>query len=183
MLILLVLKMENSKDFKSKVRTIHSKNLRKFLTVYFYTYVYENIEDNPLIINEKRTFPQKRAPRIPPGLKAIIRFLRCSRATAQYYLRAVNITHNIFVNSEIEKTRKEKPLVRITEKDYEKLRYDLLPLFEQISEIIKHDINAPRIYSIRQLLQKVVILLSKTSSVFTQDDCAKIIEELASLLI
>lgn len=92
-LIMLVLGMENnSGDFNSKVRTIRSKNLRNFLTTYFYTYVDETSDSNPVITEAARAYSQERPPRIPPGLRVIQRFLGCSRATAQYYLRAIDIT-------------------------------------------------------------------------------------------
>jgi len=177
--------MENqSANFNSKARAIRSKNLRNFLTIYFYTYVHEAAESNPLITKEARAFrSHERSPRIPPGLRVIQRFLGCSRATAQYYLRAVDITRKIFVNSGIEKSRKEKPLVRITKRDYYEVRGDLVGLFEQISKILKNQLTASQTSSIRKLLRQAATQLSNSSGAFTPEDCARIIQELASLLV
>lgn len=183
-LIMLALGMENhSGNFNSKVRTIRSKNLRNFLTIYFYTYVYEAAESNPLITKEARAYSRERPPRIPPGLRVIQRFLECSRATAQYYLRAIDITRKIFVSCEIEKSRKEKPLVRITKRDYDEIKRGLVGLFEQISKTMKNQLTASQTSRIRKLLYEAATQLSNSSGVFTPKDCAQIIQELASLLV
>jgi hypothetical protein len=145
--------------------------------------VYEAAESNPLITIEARAYSQERPPRIPPGLRVIQRFLGCSRATAEYYLRAIVITRKIFVNSEIEKSRKEKPLVRITKRNYHEVRGHLAALFEQISKMLKNQLTAPQTSYIRKLLYEATTLLSNSSGVFTPEDCAQIIEELASLLV
>lgn len=176
--------MENlDANFSSKVKTIRSKNLRNFLNAYYYTYVMQETDQNPLITKEAAVYSQERPPRVRPGLRALQRYLRCSRATAQYYLRAIDITRTIFVLSEIERNRKEKPLIRIAKKEYREVLRDVVVPFERISEVMKSGLGASELFQIRTLLCEVAAVLSRQSGVYTPEDSAKIIQELTSLLL
>jgi hypothetical protein len=175
--------METSKiEFDSRVRTIRSKNLRNFLNAYYHTYVTQAVE-NPLITKEASVYSQKRPPRVRPGLRVLQRYLQCSRATAQYYLRAIDITRTIFVQSAVEKSRKEKPLTRITKMEYRDLLADVGGPFELISTIMKHGLDASNLFRIRNLLTEVKVILANQSGVYTPEDTARIIEEFGSLLL
>lgn len=175
--------MENYREnFTSRARTIRSKNLRNFLNAYYYTYVMQT-DENPLITKAAAAYSQGRPPRVRPGLRVLQRYLRCSRATAQYYLRAIDITRTIFVQSEIERNRKEKPLIRIAKKEYRDLLRDVVIPFEQISKIMKSDLEASELFQIRTLLCEVAAVLAKQSGVYTSEESAKIIQEFASLLL
>lgn len=171
-------------QFLSKIRTIRSKNLRNLLKIYFYTHVEENQENNPVIPKHVREYMQEKPPKILPGLRIIQRFLGCSKTTAQDYLRAVYITHEIFVARAIEKSRKKKPFIRIKRKDYKQLLKDLSYRFAATSTLLGVRMETVRkkikLSDARKMLMYAVTDIENSSGVFTPQDCAKIIREFAS---
>ncbi len=166
-------------EFISKVQPIRSKNLRNFLKTYFYIYVQENKENNPMFPKWLTEHIQKRAPKIWPGLRAIQNFLHCSKGAAQDYLRAIHIAHEIFVAHEI-KSRKKKLLVPIKRREYEKLKGDVAREFNQAVKALAF--RKPRTIAIntRNSLRVVATLIRNSTGAFTPEDCAKIVREIAS---
>jgi len=172
------------------LKGVRSKNLQNLLKIYFYTYVDRGQEKNPMISSCAKDYMEKkewnmnsgaRRPKILPGLRSIQRFLDCDRSTAQKYLRAIHIIHEIFVKC-------EKPLVRIRKKDHVLLLRFISYDFEAMTKFL--GIQKPNVRKECNLAKARECLISaageietRANGVFSPKDCAKIIRELASWLV
>jgi uncharacterized membrane protein len=180
--------MEN--EFLSKIKTIRSKNLRNFLRVYFYTYVHESHENNLLISRQLREYMQRRPPRVFPGLRPIQGFLCCTKAAAQDYLRAVHITHEIFVRrakASNEQLGREQ-LTPMKRGQYEEVLRDVAQCFEHATKPLRTSsrdsiAEHSNLSKLRNALLKASELVANHSGVLTSDECARIIGEMASWLV
>lgn len=170
-------------NFDSRVRTIRSKNLRNFLTIYFYTYVYEDQTGEFAVLRLRGKPTPWRKPRFAPGLRAIQELLQCSRATAQSYLRAINVTHEIFMRYEAEKYKKEKLVERIKAKDLKELRNDLANLFEKAADSLGVKRVGVEGSGARKYLSAAAGRALQSQGALTPKDCAKIFQELASWFV
>lgn len=166
-----------------KVKGIRSKNLRQFLEIYFYAYIYTTPGNSPLHSDMANQYRAEHPPRIFPGLAAIQRYLKCQRTTAQDYLKAVHITREIFAT----KTQQLQALHYIRKKKHDRLMIDLSSKFEGISKQISASIpkneKARVNVEIRKLLEEVVQLISEQKGIFTVDECTRIVREFASWFV
>jgi len=125
---------------------------------------------------------QNRPPKILPGLVAIQNFLGCSKGTAQDYLRAVYITHEIFMTQELEKIKKKRLLLRVKRKDYDQLRRDLAVLFDEAVKGLGVR-GKTKAFNAKKSLRGAAGLIRNSPGAFTQEDCARIIMDLANCLL
>ena len=100
-------------EFQSKIEPIRPKTLRNFLKIYYYAYIKKGKFLEYLFTGElldqtrKEGKNRTRKPKIWPGIWRIRTYLEnCSKATAQDYLRAVQVTRKYFVQHELQKVRK-----------------------------------------------------------------------------
>lgn len=169
--------------FLSRVKPIRVESLKKFLVLYYSCYV------RPFVEAGKRQKPnltkslRSRRPRIYPGLNYIQDIMECSRATAQDYLRVMQITYDVFVKSEIQRRR---ILERIDKKDYDVLLRDLSRIFKDVAvrlESRKKGADTTILHDVRQSLNAISMVIKQAPGVLTPKDCAKIFEEFASWMI
>ncbi len=167
--------MEN--EFLSKVEKARAKTVQNLLKIYYYTYVFEDRENNPLLLDKAKDFQPRRSPKIPPGLRNIQRYLKCrSRSTAQGYLTAVDIIREVFVE-------KEARGVPIKAKDYRRLRQDLANVYGGIAKELRVANDRAKMQRIRALLDNAGALVGKSSGLFSPADCAKLFEDLKNNLV
>jgi hypothetical protein len=161
--------------FQSKAKTIRVRSLRRLLQIYFSTYV---LKDQAVVRTETLkggTYPPRgvRSPKTPPGLRIIQNTLRCSKTTAQDYLRAIYIIREIFVANEI--------MVHIRKKDYQDLRRALATGYDEIQKNL--DLKQERRESIRQSLLSMAQKIDETSGVYTKEDVSRMFMEFANALV
>jgi len=167
----------------AKVKYVRSKNLRNFLKIYFYAYIKTNPNTSPLYSKTAMKYREKHPPRVFPGLATIQQFLQCEKSTAQDYLRAIQITREIFVT----KDQKQEAFKYIQERKQLQLLKDLSPRFEKISKAIFLNTPQKSISRIkletRKILHEVAELISEQVGVFAPNECAQIVRELADWFV
>lgn len=107
-------------EFQSKINPIRSKTLRNFLEIYYYAYVNKtkfspfnaSFVREVLDLQRKEGINRTYEAKIWPGIWRIRAILDCSKATAQDYLRAVDITSKYIIE---ERQEFRKKLVDATE--------------------------------------------------------------------
>ena len=149
--------------FLSRVERIRVRSLRNFLRLYFYAYV----------LQKGLTSSGLRRPKVFPGWRGVKSFLGCSKDTAIDYLRALKLMHEIMAVE-----RGLPPLVKDSE--YGKL---LNKAAKQMASACKDLRGNPASMELYKVLREIARDLRCMSASFTSNQCAKIIDEIASWFI
>jgi len=183
--------------FESKIKPIRPKTLRKFLKLYYYAYVKKNGEFlaplfNVELVHQARKegihWPSKI--KTWPGIRFTKMKLSCSKATAQDYLRACDVTDEYFV-------KPMQHLVNMKRKNFNKLLKELGMLSENAAKSLgaKDEKVSKKaiLQTIRNLMRDAAERVERVSNKkkkegkgkegFTPEECSKILRELASRLL
>ena len=151
-------------ELLARVEKVRVKVLRNFLKLYFYAYV---VQDEGL------TRDCLRRPRVFPGWRGAKELLGRSKDTAHDYLRALKLIRDfIFAEEKFPRPMKYSEYVKLLEE---------VARFAEISfSALRGNPASTKVY---RVLCEIAERLKRISASLTTEQCAQIIEEIASWLI